>query len=134
MTNLKQLEPIRRQAAMIKAYINHLQSLRGFTSEQAGIIESARIAFNKIIALEIRDKRRAAGDDKPNKLEEIDSYRNVSGFSFRHSVVINEISKEVKELLKKAESISIDSTDPLRKAINDWQCLELGQLKYVFKN
>lgn len=125
-TQLKQLVPIRRQAAEIKAYINHLKELKGVSFNQRQIIESARIAFNKIAAIEIRDKRKAAGDENPNKLEEIDSYLNVSEFSFRPAIIIEEISKAVKELLKKAEWIAIDSTDPLCRAIDDWQCFELG--------
>ncbi len=143
--DVQQLEPIRHQAAVIKAMINHLQTLRIVHKAQAEVVEDVRIAFNKIIAIDIKNLRKFAGDENYKKMEPIDSYNVTSGFSYRVKVIVEEIGTELEKFIKLIAAMPVSESqttnhdprstnhEPLIDSVNQFKNFEYGQLKNVFE-
>jgi hypothetical protein len=132
VNELKQLEPLRRQAAQIRQYITHMQHLTGHSRQQSKAIRQCQIAFNRIVAVEIKKFRRDFGDDNYKVMEEIDCYRNNSEFSFRPVVIVDEIEKSLKNLHKLVTELTEYNTNSLMIAITDIRVKEFGELKNEF--
>jgi hypothetical protein len=130
---LKQLEPLRRQVAKIKSYLINLTNVPNLSPKQYAASELVRITFNQMVIAKMPAKRQQFGDKKPGKFDlKLDGYNNTLDIPRTASVIINELSKELRELKRLAEFVCNANNDPLLLNIKDYMSFDYANLKINF--
>lgn len=129
--NIKELDLIRRDVAILSGLLEHLKGLRGLTDIQIAEIEEIQKDFAKNLKGALLEKRREYNDVTIKEME-IDRFYTTSGFSYRPLTVIGDMELKAHLLYKQIRVVADGSSDKLLKAISDFQCFGIGGLKAVF--
>jgi hypothetical protein len=146
MKSIEIITDIRRQAAIVKSAILYLQQMRTISGDQKRVIEIVRLAFNKIIAREIKELRRLYGDEKFLVIENIDLI--IQGdeaskrFGFHTKSLIEQIKKELSLLQMKiltlpgddgCNGLQSNALDNLQESLRSFRNQEFGELLNAFQ-
>jgi hypothetical protein len=142
MKSVEIIIEIRKQAAVIRALINHLASLPLVGSQQKPVIEEARLGFNTILAKNISELRKVCGDTEYFVLEKCDNQPAVDrswGVSPKNVV---KLIKDAATMMQRkittlpgddgADDIQLQIIDNLQDSLRNWRSCELGKLLNSF--
>lgn len=133
MNELKQLEPIRKQAAKVKRYLTNLEHASNISRGQAKAAEIARINFAVVVLSQVRNKRKEFGDENPSEFDiELDSYDPSLNDPKSVSMIIRDLLWELKELKKLCEFVCDGNNDPLLVWLGDYISSDYLELKNKF--